>query len=77
MIPKITNSPNFKAVYYNRQSLTKNQMNIAYNIVHKFRAIDFSDQKSRTFEENLRVKLDGSDSMKQIGKSKSVFCEIY
>ena len=27
---------------------------------------------SRTFEENLRVKLDGSDSMKQIGKSKKI-----
>ena len=52
MIKPINNSPNFKAVYFDRDTMTSPQKKIASSILHQFRYIDFSDQKSRTFEEN-------------------------
>lgn len=52
MITPINNSPNFKAIYYNRNTMTNAQNKIAERIVRLFNQIDFSDQKSRTFEEN-------------------------
>ena len=76
MITSISNSPNFKAIYYNRNTMTNAQNKIAERIVGLFNQIDFSDQKSRTFEENYE-RIDIDFVIKPAKDEHSVYLDAY